>query len=204
MSRTGGAQTQAHILRAARALVSTAGVAALTLDAVADEVGLTKQAILYHFGSKRGLLLGLFVGELQQQDRVLCSSIEGASSAPEAITAFMTAAVDFYLEDLGRFRILYVVNQLAREESTLEQSERQQQVYPLTSRIYASLERVIAADPNTTSDVDARRTAVSVHFAALGIACYMAMLDAAGDTLKHDPRTLAKELAHHIGRGITR
>jgi AcrR family transcriptional regulator len=43
MSRTGGAQTQAHILRAARALVSTADVAALTLDAVADEVGLTKQ-----------------------------------------------------------------------------------------------------------------------------------------------------------------
>jgi AcrR family transcriptional regulator len=46
MGRTGGAATREKILRSARACVATSGIGSLTLDAVAEEVGLTRQAIL--------------------------------------------------------------------------------------------------------------------------------------------------------------
>ena len=55
MARPGGEATRARIRQAVRDLMRTRGLDALTLDAVADEVGVTRQAVLYHFGSREGL-----------------------------------------------------------------------------------------------------------------------------------------------------
>jgi AcrR family transcriptional regulator len=51
--------TREHILQAAGRLVSTEGVAALTLDAVAKAAGISKGGLLYHFPSKEALMLGM-------------------------------------------------------------------------------------------------------------------------------------------------
>jgi AcrR family transcriptional regulator len=204
MGRTGGDATREKILRCARKRVATDGIASLTLDAVADAVGVTKQAVLYHFGSKRGLLVGLWLGELEQEVAAVNQPLAETHSAAEAIKAFITAALDHYLEDLDRFRILYVANQTSRQEAVADERERREQIYPSTSRLYDALEAVIRGDPTVDAEVDARRLAVGAHFTALGIAAYMAMLDAAGDTLKHDPRRLAEELADLLGRGLGR
>ena len=48
-----------ELLDAAVAVVRRDGAAALTLDAVAAEAGVSKGGVLYHFGSKRALIDGL-------------------------------------------------------------------------------------------------------------------------------------------------
>ena len=52
-------QTREHILQAAGCLVVTEGVAALTLDAVAKQAGVSKGGLLYHFPSKEVLMLAM-------------------------------------------------------------------------------------------------------------------------------------------------
>jgi AcrR family transcriptional regulator len=47
------------LLDAAIAVIRRDGAAALTLDAVAAEAGVSKGGVLYHFGSKRALIDGL-------------------------------------------------------------------------------------------------------------------------------------------------
>lgn len=47
------------LIEAALRVVEQRGVAALTLDAVAAEAGVTKRGLIYHFPSKHALLLGI-------------------------------------------------------------------------------------------------------------------------------------------------
>ncbi len=51
--------TRQKILRAAAQIINTAGVLALTLEAVAKEAKISKGGLLYHFPSKEALLKGM-------------------------------------------------------------------------------------------------------------------------------------------------
>jgi AcrR family transcriptional regulator len=51
-----GAETKAEILAAADALLRDHGPARVRLDAVAEAVGISRQAVLHHFGSRDGLM----------------------------------------------------------------------------------------------------------------------------------------------------
>ena len=59
MTRTDGAATRERILDAAERLVLRQGFSATTVDAVIGELGITKGAFFYHFGSKADLSLAL-------------------------------------------------------------------------------------------------------------------------------------------------
>lgn len=52
-----GVRTEAAILDATLRLLATRGIQGTSLDAVAEEVGVAKSSILWHFGSKEELLL---------------------------------------------------------------------------------------------------------------------------------------------------
>src|SRR5512132_2747811 len=52
-----GVRTEETILEATLRLLSTRGVHGTSLDLLADEVGVAKSSILWHFGSKEELLL---------------------------------------------------------------------------------------------------------------------------------------------------
>src|SRR5688500_7207168 len=53
------ANRRTELLDAAVAVIRRDGAAALTLDAVAAEAGVSKGGVLYHFASKRALIDGL-------------------------------------------------------------------------------------------------------------------------------------------------
>jgi AcrR family transcriptional regulator len=54
--------TRERVLDAAYAVAERSGVAALTLEAVATEAGVSKGGLLYHFPSKEALLAGMVDG----------------------------------------------------------------------------------------------------------------------------------------------
>jgi AcrR family transcriptional regulator len=66
-----------RILEAAYAVAERSGVAALTLDAVAAEAGVSKGGLLYHFPSKEALLSGMV-------DRLCRTCSDLAAAAAEA------------------------------------------------------------------------------------------------------------------------
>ncbi len=49
------------MIEAALRVIEDRGVHSLTLDAVAEEAGVTKRGLIYHFPSKSALILGLHV-----------------------------------------------------------------------------------------------------------------------------------------------
>jgi AcrR family transcriptional regulator len=202
MTRQRGSDTRAAIVAEGLRLMREEGPGVVTLDRVAEGVGVTKQAVLYHFGSKRGLLVALVFSAFEDEADRLTRSVERATSAAEAVRAFLSTAVDYYLADLQRFRAIYITVQAYGAPAELGDAERAQAVYPTTSRIYGALEQALAADPSVDASLDLRRTAVGIHFAAIGIACYAGLLDATGDSLRHDLRALTAELAEVIGRGL--
>lgn len=60
-----------RVIDAALAVVGRRGVTALTLDAVAEEAGVTKKGLMYHFPGKHALLLGVHEELAARTDRLL-------------------------------------------------------------------------------------------------------------------------------------
>ncbi|EMD9436381.1 TetR/AcrR family transcriptional regulator [Burkholderia cepacia] len=88
-------QVRAQLLAAASEIATHHGVAALTLDAVAERAGVTKGALQYHFANKQGLLDALFgqaTGRFaaQMAERVAAD----AGGAGAAARAYMHAVLD--------------------------------------------------------------------------------------------------------------
>ena len=97
--------TKEQILRAARHIVQQAGVADLSIRAVAAEAGVNLALVHYHFHSRDGLLLAV----LEDLNGELLARQRGLYARPDASLADKwQQAVDYYRSDLdsGYVRIL--------------------------------------------------------------------------------------------------
>ncbi|MET8861997.1 TetR family transcriptional regulator [Nonomuraea sp. NPDC004580] len=72
--------TAERILEAARVLFAARGYRATTMQAIADEVGITKPALYYHFDSKEELLHRITVPLLDELEEVLARAERGTSA----------------------------------------------------------------------------------------------------------------------------
>ncbi|MEZ7753954.1 TetR/AcrR family transcriptional regulator [Microbacterium paraoxydans] len=68
------------LIEAALKVVEERGVTALTLDAVAEEAGVTKRGLIYHFPSKHALLAGIHEDLANRSERDL---LEATGREPE-------------------------------------------------------------------------------------------------------------------------
>ncbi|MDD9935362.1 MAG: TetR family transcriptional regulator [Myxococcales bacterium] len=194
--------TRARIATSARRVVARDGVGNLTLDRVAEEVGITKQAVLYHYGSRSGLLGEVYLNELAAESETLCRAAAEAEPGVPAVRAALRAVVAWHLEDLDRFRLTYAANQLARVPEQIDAATRDARVYPVTGRMHSTLEHNLRASPQLPAELDARKLAVAIHALAIGIGCYAGMLDAVGETLAHDWHQVADTLIDALAAGI--
>ena len=71
------------LIDAALRVVEEHGVAALTLDAVAEEAGVTKRGLLYHFPTNHALLTGIHEDLAARNEREL---VEATGKEPEDAT----------------------------------------------------------------------------------------------------------------------
>ncbi|MEV0286010.1 MULTISPECIES: TetR family transcriptional regulator [unclassified Kribbella] len=72
--------TSERILEAARILFAARGYRASSMQAIADEVGITKAALYYHFDSKEEILRQLTVPLLDELEAVLAQAESGADA----------------------------------------------------------------------------------------------------------------------------
>ncbi|MCM3011430.1 TetR/AcrR family transcriptional regulator, partial [Bacillus subtilis] len=88
-------QVRAQLLAAASEIATHHGVAALTLDAVAERAGVTKGALQYHFANKQGLLDALF-GQATERFGAQMAARMAADSGGDgaAARAYLHAVLD--------------------------------------------------------------------------------------------------------------
>ena len=116
--RRAPADRRSAVLDAARALFVTDGVEATSVAAIAARAGVAKGTVYLYFPSKADVLRALeelFEQDLVQRTRAAVEAV----TAPDAVTAWCTALVRAYLDELQLHDVLfYGRGSLTRQEVT--------------------------------------------------------------------------------------
>ena len=172
-------ETSDRILAAAREIVRQGGPDQLTFDAVAERVGISKQAVLYWFPNKARLIEALVRPALESESAAGLNAISQHTAPDCAIRAFISALAVFHTSDLDRFRLMYVTPQIGRRSgrngTMLTTLGR---IHPATTEMYDALATTLTEGGRYARLVDARRAAAAMHTALLGLILRMAMADA--------------------------
>lgn len=94
-----------QITHAAIHLFGARGVDATSLQTIADDVGITKQAVLYHFPSKEALHDHIMNVLLDHWERELPGLLSARKSGEDRFSSIMRAAIAFFVEDVDRARV---------------------------------------------------------------------------------------------------
>src|SRR5215217_7666400 len=105
IARSGG--TRSVLLEVAARLLEEGGMEAVTLRAVGERAGVSRQAPYNHFADKATLLSVLAVRYLQRLGEGMSEAAEGAGeNSFEGLGAMMEAYVRFALENPSRYRLI--------------------------------------------------------------------------------------------------
>jgi AcrR family transcriptional regulator len=179
------------ILEQAYRIVAEQGYVALTFQALAEALGVSKQAIIYWFPTKWDLALAYALRALDGEAQATIAPTKLAGSAASAIEAFVRALVGHYLQNLGDFRMLYLAPQFDRSiVAAVPSADALAPIHQKSSTIYAALEAKIALDPEFRPGESPRRLAVAAHMAGIGLLTMLAMADAVNDPFKHSSEDL--------------
>ena len=97
---------QHQIIEAARNLIAAKGMDGVTIDAIADEVGLTEGAIYRHFASKHQIL-SLLVDDIE---RSLLDTVESAQTEGASAVDSLEHILDAHLSDVeGHRAVSFIV-----------------------------------------------------------------------------------------------
>ena len=177
--------TADRILVAARAIVRASGPDQLTFDAVAAEVGVSKQAVLYWFPNKARLIEALVRPALEAESTAGRTAIASQESAGDAIRAYISSLAVFHSSDLERFRLMYVTPQIGQRPGRNGQMlTTLGRIHPSTTEMYDVLANKLVEFGRYDRLVDARRAAAAIHTALLGLILRMAMSDALNAPLR--------------------
>jgi AcrR family transcriptional regulator len=183
-----------EILGIARDILAKDGLGAVSFDAIARRLGCSKQAVLYWYPTKPDLLSAMFLPWLEAEAAVVASALGQAGNRAEAIGLFVRAVARFHLQDLDRYRMMYLVPQ-----TTSPRSRRQNgitpddKVYKITDGLYGALAAHLDQEAGA-----ARKQAVAVHSAVLGLVLMLSLADALDDPLKHPEDDLIDALVHSL------
>jgi len=183
--------TKDRIILAAEGLLRDGGIGALSFDAIARVLGVSKQAVLYWFPSKADLLAELFAGWVRDEARAAIAALGPAATGPAAIEAFVRALAAFHLSALDRFRLMYLVPQTLRTPSDTADRAVLPLIHAATNELYAALAgRLPGPEP--------RQRAVAIHAATLGLIMMLGLADGIGDPLKHGADELIAALVQQL------
>ena len=104
--------TRDRALSAATVAFAAKGVAATSLDGLAAEIGITKQTILYHFGSKHGLIDAVLTGAAHDLLEALQSAIAVSGTGWDRVVATVRASFALAVRRPELLGLLGEVNRL--------------------------------------------------------------------------------------------
>jgi AcrR family transcriptional regulator len=196
--------TRTAILDAARSVLLREGSTGTTLDAIAAELGLTKQGLYYHFASKEALLAALTLAEWTAAADAVHAATSAAPSPADALEAFARTYFARYSTQLPLFRL---VMQWGAPQGLTEliDPEVLAALRPLNDRMYGPTEHKLAeaqrrglADPL----LHPRRLSFLAHTSAVGLLGMKLMVESVHDPLKHTDEALLAELCRTLRAAV--
>jgi len=98
-----------HIAGVAARLFATRGYDATSVRTIAEESGVTKPTLYYHFGSKEGLAQALLTAPMTELVAANRAILEAVSDPVEALARIIEAHFAFCREDPDRARFLFAL-----------------------------------------------------------------------------------------------
>ena len=154
-----------RVVGEATRLFAGSGFAAVSLQAVADAVGVAKPTIVYHFGTKEGLVaavLDTLVGHWRSE---LPRQLAAAATGGPRLDRLLRALFGFFLEDRNRARLALraMIDAPAEMRALLSEALR-----PWT-RLLGEAIRSGQAAGTVRGDVDPEAYALLVTTSAIGV-----------------------------------
>lgn len=141
----------------------------MTVEQIASRLGLTKQAVLYHFSSKERVLVELVIDAFEAEADHAVATVRELAGV-DALAAYVRGMFDFYVSDLERFRLMYLRGQLVpASREWFPDEERQERLYPQTGRMYGAVEAAVLRG-EIAPGTPVRETVVGAHLATVGFA----------------------------------
>ena len=175
--------TQHRALRAATVAFAERGVAGTSLDLLAAELGVTKQTILYHFGSKSGLIEAVLARASEDLAAELEAAVAGVEAGWPSVEAVVRASFGLAVR---RPELLGVLREIARLGSPWSESALDL-LQPLVDRAIVALND--GMDAGLFQSGDARLILVSAYAVVSGVVADSELLRAMG--MRLDLRTAA-------------
>ena len=121
------------MLDVARGLFAARGYAAVTMDDVAAEVGVTKPLLYTYFGNKERLYVACMEPAGEALTTTVVEAVEGASSYDEAVARGIRAFFDFVDRDRDSWRVLFDESAPAGGEVARHVSENRERIVALVA-----------------------------------------------------------------------
>lgn len=179
-------------------------MSATTLDAIAAELGLTKQGLYYHFASKEALLVAVCIEEWTAAAEAIHEATSKAPSAADALEALVRSYVARYAGRLELFRLATQAMQAKELAAYVGQSELSA-FRPLNDRMYGPTEQKLAEAQRlglADAALDPRRLAFVAHVSAMGLLAMKLMVESVDDPLRHPDEALVAELCRALRASV--
>lgn len=182
------------ILAAARTVLLRDGIAAVTLEAVAREAGMSKTGLYYYFASKELLVFELMFGIWESQGARIRDAVEVVETGPAALAAIIRKTVEAFAPQMDDFRLAFLFGQISSSSRLLVSPEQFERIRPLNNMILGGATEKLTAEDRSGA-VEPRLLAFLAHVSALGLLTMKGLVESQGDPLLYSDEQLIEGLS---------
>jgi AcrR family transcriptional regulator len=187
--------TREEILEAARKVVLKLGIGATTLEAVANEAGMSKTALYYYFPSKDALLFEVTFEISATLSQKIHDAVAKQPDGGGALRALIGTTVRTYGDRIDDFRLTFFFGQVAAPGTVRVKAEQLARIRPLNEIAFAETARKIAEGGTNKAGVDPRLMTFLAQMAAFGVLTMKGMVESLGDPLLYSDEQMIEALA---------
>ncbi|CAH0339047.1 TetR/AcrR family transcriptional regulator [Rhizobium sp. CECT 9324] len=183
-------RSRGEILDAARKVLLKSGVAAMTLEAVANEAGISKTGLYYYFSSKDVLVFELVFSTLEGHAKAVQTAVAKAENGGEALGAIVRETVQAYASKMDDFRLAFMFGQVAGPAGVQWSPDQFARIRPLNEMILGGADGLIDKGKTEGGKIEPRLLAFLAYVSALGLLTMKGMVESLGDPLIYSDEEL--------------
>jgi AcrR family transcriptional regulator len=187
-------RSREDILAAARAVLLRNGIAAVTLEAVAREAGMSKTGLYYYFASKESLVFELVFGIWKNQGERIRDAVEHVDTGPAALAAIIRNTIETFAPQMDDFRLAFLLGQVSSSSGLQVSAEQFERIRPLNNLALGGATQKLTAD-GRNSMVEPRLLAFLAWVSALGLLTMKGLAESQGDPLLYSDEQLTVGLS---------
>lgn len=190
------------ILAAARAVLMRDGIAAVTLEAVAREAGMSKTGLYYYFSSKEALVFEMVFAALRLHAERVQTAVEATDTGPAALGAVIRHTVEAYSGQMDDFRLAFLLGQVSSSTHMQMSPEQLQRIRPLNHMLLAGATRLLA-EGKSIGTVEPRLLAFLAFLSAIGLLTMKGLVESQGDPLLYSDDQMIEALSSIFARAAS-